>query len=855
MRPAILPALLLAQGFVVSPVFAQYPASGVVVDSLSGLPLPGAEVRVLSAGGGVLLRVTAGSRGAFRVAAPEAAARLQAVFPGYRPATAAMATAGLVRLELTRVHRLADQVVTPERGSGSALDAPTAVTVLDAAALAREPPLDVPARHLDAVPGLDVAEKGLIQASLSARGPGSVNSASLLILTDFRVAALPALRLNVPYLIPPAYDDLARVEVVRGPGSALYGPDADRGVVHFITRSPLEGSGGSASLTTGSSSVVQGAVRYAVRLGDRVGVKASGTYLTGEDWPITDPKDSLPHDRLTQRGAAELRADWAPALGTTIVVGAGLAEAVRAVDLTEAGAVQLRTWRTGYAQVRMESGRLFANTFVNFNDAGNSYFLRSGLPVVEESRMWAAQLQHGADAGPVALRYGVDAQRILPRTGGTIHGRNEDDDDIWQAGAWAEGALPATARLKLVGAIRGDHHSRLDDFEVAPRVGLVWQPADGHAFRLTFNRASSTPVANDLFLDLEVDELPSELGYDPIRGVGTNHEWTFRRDCGGVGGFCMRSPLTPADLGGPEQYVPAEGTAYWAEVQDLMAGALEGVPAPTPDQVPTVLGLLDPSSPSGEFLPVEPARITDVPRGRRSITSAVEAGWRGELWRRLTAAVDVYHSTITNVGSALSVQTPNAFLDAEALAVYLVGVGYAPEAAAAIAAGAARIPLGTVSPVQALDPTAILLIPRQGGEAEFWGADFDLALEAGRGFTIAARFSWVSEDLFVGAAGSSDVALNAPPTKGALELRWRSGGTWASVTGRAEEGFPARSGQYTGDVAGYLVLDAGVGFPLPWADAASLTLSGTNLLDREHQAMPGAPFIGRLLLAKVRAGF
>ncbi|MGH7586879.1 MAG: TonB-dependent receptor domain-containing protein [Gemmatimonadales bacterium] len=844
--------LLLAAGFAVRPGAAQTVVTGVVMDSTTSLPLPGAEVRVLATDGTVLARGTAGARGAFRLVTPATGLRLQAVFPGYRATAISMPDVGPARIDLVRVHRLADQVVTPERGAGSTLDAPTAVTVLGGDRLGREVSLGGPARQLETVPGLVVAEKGLMQASISTRGPGSVNSAALLMLTDYRVASVPALRLNVPYLVPLADEDLARVEVVRGPSSALYGPDADRGVVHFITRSPLDERGGAASLTAGSRSVVQGGVRYAVRPADRIGIKASGTYLTGENWPITDPADSFPHTTLTQRYSTEVRADWAATPHTTAVAGAGAAVAVHAVDLTEVGGVQLRNWRTSYAQLRAEGSRFLANAFVNVNDAGDSYFLRNGLPVVDESSMWAAQAQGGADAGPVPLRFGLDGQRIIPRTGGTVHGRNEDDDDIWQAGAWVEGVLEAAARLELLAAVRADHHSRLADFEVAPRLGLVWQPREGQAFRFTFNRASSTPVANDLFLDLSVSDALQPLGYD-IRGAGSFQAWTFRRDCGGVGGLCMRSPFTPASMGGPSAYVPAEGTAYWDAVQQAAAGALDGVPAPTPAQVPTLLGALDPAT--GGFVAVDPARVTDVPPARRSITTAFEAGWRGELGGRLTVAVDAYHSTISNVGSALSVQTPNAFLDAPALATYLVQVGYPEESAVSIATEVARLPLGTVSPSGAVDPTAILLIPRQGGEADFWGVDLDLGLDAGGGFTVAGRFSWVSEDLFEGEAGISDVALNAPRNRGALALRWRSNGLWASVSGRAESGFPARSGVYRGDVPGYAVLDAGVGAPISWLRGGTVTLDATNLLDREYVSMPGAPRIGRLLLVRVAARY
>ena len=41
-----------------------------------------------------------------------------------------------------------------------------------------------------------------------------------------------------------AVEDIARIEVVRGPGSALYGADAFNGVINIITKAPGEGGSG-----------------------------------------------------------------------------------------------------------------------------------------------------------------------------------------------------------------------------------------------------------------------------------------------------------------------------------------------------------------------------------------------------------------------------------------------------------------------------------------------------------------------------------------------------------------------------------------------------------------------------------
>src|SRR3546814_4745909 len=52
-----------------------------------------------------------------------------------------------------------------------------------------------------------------------------------------------------------------------------------------------------------------------------------------------------------------------------------------------------------FAQARLERDRLFANAMVNFSDAGDSYQLRTGSRLVDESRALAAQVQHTTSVG------------------------------------------------------------------------------------------------------------------------------------------------------------------------------------------------------------------------------------------------------------------------------------------------------------------------------------------------------------------------------------------------------------------------------------------------------------------------
>jgi iron complex outermembrane receptor protein len=60
---------------------------------------------------------------------------------------------------------------------------------------------------------------------------------------------------------------------------------------------------------------------------------------------------------------------------------------------------------------------------------------------------------------------------------------------------------------------------------------------------------------------------------------------------------------------------------------------------------------------------------------------------------------------------------------------------------------------------------------------------------------------------------------------------------------------------YVGDVAAYAVVDALVGYRLPFAPAVTLTVNALNVTGNDHREFVGAPRIGRLVTGSVRAEF
>jgi hemoglobin/transferrin/lactoferrin receptor protein len=142
----------------------------------------------------------------------------------------------------TRVTSLGQVTITATRTAKDVFDAPSAVSIIDSAALRRRLP-NTPVDGFRDLPGLDVTGVGTNQTRPTIRGLGGQR---ILLLED-------GLRLNnsrrqqdfgeLPAIA--GLSDLGRVEVVRGPASVLYGTDAIGGVVNIISAGlPAAGSEG-----------------------------------------------------------------------------------------------------------------------------------------------------------------------------------------------------------------------------------------------------------------------------------------------------------------------------------------------------------------------------------------------------------------------------------------------------------------------------------------------------------------------------------------------------------------------------------------------------------------------------------
>ena len=164
---------------------------------------------------------------------------------------------------------------------------------------------------------------------------------------DNRIARIPSLRSSL-CLSPLTSDDIERIEIVLGPGSALYGPNSANGVMHIITRSPFGSEGNTISISGGQRSVRKLSLRHASSLNNKIGIKISGGYVATHDWEYVDSfeveaRGFNPRDYSTERTTGEFRLDFRPTDELTLIGTVGYSK-MSGLQQTDLGAGQAKDW-------------------------------------------------------------------------------------------------------------------------------------------------------------------------------------------------------------------------------------------------------------------------------------------------------------------------------------------------------------------------------------------------------------------------------------------------------------------------------------------------------------------------------
>ncbi|HSF12513.1 MAG TPA: TonB-dependent receptor [Erythrobacter sp.] len=161
---------------------------------------------------------------------------------------------------------------------------------------------------LRVVPGVEVGQITNGVTAVTIRGFNGRNSGSLLVMVDGRSVYVSTLsgifwdQLNIPL------HDIERIEVVRGPGSTLWGANAVNGVINIITKNSADTLGVQASARAGlREQIVE--LSSGSEIGADSTIRVNGVYRRDQGLQSLNGEDL---GTVANEGALGVRFDWQP---------------------------------------------------------------------------------------------------------------------------------------------------------------------------------------------------------------------------------------------------------------------------------------------------------------------------------------------------------------------------------------------------------------------------------------------------------------------------------------------------------------------------------------------------------------
>ena len=661
--------------------FAQNILSGTILDDDSQ-PLYGATVVVKGSNEGVI----SNAQGQFELNTQNNFPfEIEVSFVGFDTLTFTVKDNQPQNFQLSFSNRFDEIIVSASRKAEKLQEAPAAVSVISAKQVTESGGAISPIRALINSPGVELQQQTGQRINIALRGANGIFSTNVFPLLDYRSLITPGLEYFDSQNSPINSIDLERIEVVLGPGSALYGPDVTTGVVHFISKSPFKYPGTTAELIYGERNTLRIGLRHAgTNQKETFGYKINLRYSGGKDFTLdpNDPQDNAilqefktsinrasissqenvdtttPGTKLFDIDQAQNENYWAglanaslyfrPQNGMEIVTAGGwnAGTAIFYNDLGEGQAYGNEYW----GQARFNYKGWFAQTYYIKNDGGNdenpNYLNRTGFITPLERTHYEAQLQYKFDwPGLLDSEWttGIDYRKATANTENHVYGRNEDNDDYNILGGYVQGKFKLDPTLDLFLAGRYDGYNFTDKKTFSPRAALVFKPDDQHNIRLTYNRAANPIAASDIYFDL------------PTQSFGIFDAWVF----GAKNPYSFGSePAISWLIPGINNTTVANGFPLAAAFAAVNEGVINGIVAELGQNqqlaplIPLAETILRSPElvPQNAFTPVATIATDGAPLapvgGQGNLLSfltSYELGYKGVIGNRFSFGIDVYH--------------------------------------------------------------------------------------------------------------------------------------------------------------------------------------------------------------------
>ncbi|MFC1451767.1 TonB-dependent receptor plug domain-containing protein [Verrucomicrobiota bacterium] len=404
--------------------------------------------------------------------------------------------------ENARVRQLDEIVVVAARDETGLYDVPASVELIDAQEVARTGAMTVGALLRHAV-GVEFQGGGVpgspVRVNLRGLTPGYQAKRVLVLVDGMRVN--DQYQGNVEFALLPA-DIIERIEILRGPGSALYGSNAMGGVINVVTRTWASarerGVGEDEALELSASAGTYNTLRYGVNHGRLFGdgdyfVSASHVQTDGYLDTADGRNRDWTADNVTGNFGWRVVDDSELRLYLGVYGGEGTDANSDRRTTRDFQNLQYTTHRGEERDARLlvRAYRIGARHVYDWTYPGRGVYRQDTLAAEAQHSSWIGRRQR-VNVGAEARRERVDIDEVL--------GPTEESGSL--GAVYLQDELHLAELLQVSLGLRCDRETDYGT-ELSPRAGALVRTSSRSELFASVNRAHRAPALSDRFVRTE----------------------------------------------------------------------------------------------------------------------------------------------------------------------------------------------------------------------------------------------------------------------------------------------------------------------------------------------------------------
>ena len=449
----------------------------------------------------------------------------------------------LYEMDFEEISRI--QVSLPSKKKEPLFDSPLSTTIITYEEIKSSGATSIP-EALRLAPGVIVREKtnGNYDIHLRSNGnlpPGErghmAENVMTLVMVDHRTVYSYFQGGTFWETLGIGIEDIDRIEIVRGPSTALYGPNAASGVINIITKNgklPNNEPQLTASISGASNSDHYGEIYGAMNISKKISAGLSGNFQQKNRFEDTyyvysynrytnlDSLDILPHVFLGTPLLEDVDNYYSPKHRSIVKYGANgylnysdsnqlyintsfgfQNSSAQSLFLESRTSIVQRDSRTHYLNINGKLKGLEGNLACTH---GFQNLLRGFTGYEYEMTHIQGNLDYTLQLGNLDLRSGVSHQTGIYDTGefldnatkeGFFRGRKE----LYNTSYQLRGDYQWNDKLRSIIAFRGDKYNKPDDWYHTYQFITSFKAGQDNVFRVVYSRANRGPFMLETYMD------------------------------------------------------------------------------------------------------------------------------------------------------------------------------------------------------------------------------------------------------------------------------------------------------------------------------------------------------------------